>query len=96
MLWLLYFCNSTGERTEMVDKAIKEIRDADKRYMSVNWMRINIDLEANQCQKYEIKDAPCIFAGKDTVFKFEEGIGYDEVKQRVQSAMDMFLNAAIL
>ena len=53
MLWLMYFATSTGEACEMTDKAIKELKTESPKYAAAPFMRINIDLEGNQSQKYE-------------------------------------------
>lgn len=96
MLWLMYFTNSTGDASAEADKCIKELKEEGDRYKSVMWMRINIDLEGNQCQKYEVSSVPCIYAGKDRVFAYEEGMTHDEIKTGIRAAMDRFLNAGIL
>jgi|GEM_PF-7092553 len=95
MLWLLLFCDKS-EKTDMINKAIKEIKEKDARYNAVNWVRINIELEASKGHDYHVKDVPCIYAGKDTVYELKDCESYEEVVQKVQSAMDQFLNAAIL
>lgn len=96
MLWLMYFATSTGEACEMVDKAIKELKSEDPKYAAAPFMRINIDLEGNQSQKYEVKNVPCIYAGKEKVFEYEAGMQYEEIKAAVGRAMDRFLGDAIL
>ena len=52
MLWLMYFATSTGEASAMTDKAIRELKTEDPKYAAAPFMRINIDLEGNQSQKY--------------------------------------------
>ena len=96
MLWLMYFATSTGEACEMTDKAIKELKEENPKYAAAPFMRINIDLEGNQNQKYEVKNVPCIYAGKDKVFEYAPGMGYEEIKSGVERAMDRFLGDAIL
>ena len=96
MLWLMYFATSTGAACEMVDKAIRELKTEDPKYAAAPVMRINIDLEANQTQKYEVKNVPCIYAGKEKMFEYEEGMAYEDVKAAIARAMDRFLADAIL
>ena len=96
MLWLMYFATSTGEACEMTDKAIKELKTESPKYAAAPFMRINIDLEGNQSQKYEMKNVPCLYAGKEKVFEYEQGMAYEEVKDAVRRAMDRFLSDAIL
>ena len=96
MLWLMYFATSTGEASEMVDMAIKELKKADPKYGAAPVMRINIDLEGNQNQHYEVKNVPCIYAGKEKMFEYEEGMTYEDVKAAVARCMDRFLGDAIL
>ena len=80
----------------MTDKAIRELKTENPKYAAAPFMRINIDIEANQCQKYEIKKVPCIYAGKEKVFEYEDGMTYDDIKAAVMRAMDRFLSDAIL
>ncbi len=96
MLWLMYFATSTGEASGMVDKAIKELKSEDPKYAAAPFMRINIDLEGNNSQKYEMKNVPCIYAGKEKMFEYEAGMSYEDVKKAVERAMDRFLGDAIL
>ena len=96
MLWLMYFATSTGEASAMTDKAIRELKTEDPKYAAAPFMRINIDLEGNQCQKYEMKNVPCLYAGKEKVFEYQPGMSYEEVKDAVMRAMDRFLSDAIL
>ena len=96
LLWLMYFATSTGEASKMTDKAIRELKSENPKYASAPFMRINIDLEGNQCQKYEMKNVPCLYAGKEKVFEYEEGMSYEEVKDAVMRAMDRFISDAIL
>ncbi len=96
MLWLMYFATSTGEACEMADKAIKELKTEDPKYAAAPFMRINIDLEANQSQKYEVKNVPCIYAGKEKMFEYEAGMSYEDIKAAIARAMDRFLADAIL
>jgi hypothetical protein len=96
MLWLMYFATSTGEACEMADKAIKELKSEEPKYAAAPFMRINIDLEGNQCQKYEVKNVPCIYAGKEKMFEYEAGMSYEDVKAAIARAMDRFLGDAIL
>ncbi len=96
MLWLMYFATSTGEASAMTDKAIRELKTEDPKYAAAPFMRINIDLEGNQSQKYEMKNVPCLYAGKEKVFEYEQGMAYEEVKDAVRRAMDRFLSDAIL
>jgi hypothetical protein len=92
----MYFATSTGEACEMADKAIRELKTEDPKYAAAPFMRINIDLEGNQNQKYEVKNVPCIYAGKDKVFEYEPGMAYEDVKAAIARAMDRFLADAIL
>ena len=39
---------------------------------------------------------PCIYAGKEKVFEYEQGMSYENIKDSVAKAMDRFLNDAIL
>ena len=96
MLWLMYFATSTGEASAMTDKAIRELKTENPQYAAAPFMRINIDLEGNQVQKYELKNVPCLYAGKEKVFEYEEGMSYDDIKAAVMRAMDRFLSDAIL
>ena len=96
MLWLMYFATSTGEACEMADKAIKELKTEDPKYAAAPFMRINIDLEANQSQKYEVKNVPCIYAGKEKMFEYEAGMSYEDIKAAIARAMVRFLADAIL
>ena len=96
MLWLMYFATSTGEASAMTDKAIRELKSENPKYAAAPFMRINIDLEGNQSQKYEMKKVPCIYAGKEKVFEYEPGMSYDDIKANVMRAMDRFLSDAIL
>ena len=96
MLWLMYFATSTGEASAMTDKAIRELKTEDPKYAAAPFMRINIDLEGNQSQKYEMKNVPCLYAGKEKVFEYEQGMAYEEAKDAVRRAMDRFLSDAIL
>ena len=96
MLWLMYFATSTGEACEMTDKAIRELKTENPKYAAAPFMRINIDLEGNQSQKYEMKNVPCLYAGKEKVFEYEQGMAYEEIKDAVRRAMDRFLSDAIL
>lgn len=96
MLWLMYFATSTGEVCAMTDKAIRELKTENPKYAAAPFMRINIDLEGNQSQKYEIKNVPCIYAGKEKVFEYEPGMTYDDIKANVMRAMDRFLSDAIM
>ncbi len=96
MLWLMYFATSTGEASAMTDKAIRELKTEDPKYAAAPFMRINIDLEGNQSQKYEMKNVPCLYAGKEKVFEYEQGMAYEEIKDAVRRAMDRFLSDAIL
>ena len=96
MLWLMYFATSTGEASAMTDKAIRELTPEDPKYAAAPFMRINIDLEGNQSQKYEMKNVPCLYAGKEKVFEYEQGMAYEEIKDAVRRAMDRFLSDAIL
>ena len=96
MLWLMYFATSKGEACEMADKAIKELKTEDPKYAAAPFMRINIDLEGNQSQKYEVKNVPCIYAGKEKMFEYEAGMSYEDIKAAIARAMDRFLADAIL
>ena len=96
MLWLMYFATSKGEACEMADKAIKELKTEDPKYAAAPFMRINIDLEGNQSQKYEVKNVPCIYAGKEKVFEYTPDMGYEDIKAGVERAMDRFLGDAVL
>ena len=96
MLWLMYFATSTGEASAMVDKAIKELKTEDPKYAAAPFMRINIDLEGNDSHKYEMKNVPCIYAGKEKMFEYEPGMSYEDIKSAVGRAMDRFLADAIL
>lgn len=96
MLWLMYFATSTGEACEMTDRAIRELKTEYPKYAAAPFMRINIDLEGNQHQKYEMKNVPCLYAGKEKVFEYEPGMTYDQIKDAVMRAMDRFLSDAIL
>ena len=96
MLWLMYFATSTGEACEMTDRAIRELKTEDPKYAAAPFMRINIDLEANQSQRYEVKNVPCIYAGKEKMFEYQAGMSYEDVKAGVMRAMDRFLSDAIL
>lgn len=80
----------------MADKAIKELKTEDPKYAAAPFMRINIDLEANQSQKYEVKNVPCIYAGKEKMFEYEAGMSYEDIKAAIARAMDRFLADAIL
>ena len=96
LLWLKYYASSSDKASEMVDKAIRELKTEDPKYAAAPFMRINIDLEANQTQKYEVKNVPCIYAGKEKMFEYEEGMAYEDVKAAIARAMDRFLADAIL
>lgn len=96
MLWLMYFATSTGEACDMVDKAIKELKTEDPKYAQAPFMRINIDLDLNQGHKYEVKNVPCIYAGKEKMFEYEPGMTYEDIKSGVAKCMDRFINDAIL
>lgn len=96
LLWLMYFATSTGDACGMTDKAIKELKTEHPEYAAAPFMRINIDLEGNQSQKYEVKNVPCIYAGKEKVFEYEEGMTYEDIKAGVGRAMDRFLSDAVL
>ena len=96
LLWLMYFATSTGEPCEMTDKAIKELKSEDQKYAAAPFLRINIDFELNQAQKYEVKNVPCIYAGKEKVFEYAPGMSYEDIKAGVARAMDRFLGDAIL
>ena len=96
MLWLMYFATSTGEACKRADKAIKELKSEDPKYAAAPFMRINIDFEANQSQKYEVKNVPCIYAGKEKMFEYEAGMSYEDIKAAIARAMDRFLADAIL
>lgn len=96
MLWLMYFATSTGEASKMVDMAIKELKKQDVKYGAVSFMRINIDLVGDQNKQYEVKNVPCIYAGKEKMFEYTEGMAYEDVKAAVARAMDRFLGDAIL
>ena len=96
MLWLMYFATSTGEASAMTDKAIRELKTEDPKYAAAPFMRINIDLEGNQSQKSQLNNFPCLYAGNEKVFEYEQGMAYEEVKDAVRRAMDRFLSDAIL
>lgn len=96
MLWLMYFATSTGKACEMTDQAIRELKTEHPEYAAAPFMRINIDLEANQCQRYVVKNVPCIYAGKDKIFEYTPGMSYEDIKEGVGRAMDRFLSDAIL
>ncbi len=80
----------------MADKAIKELKSENPKYAAAPFMRINIDLEGNQSQKYEVKNVPCIYAGKEKMFEYEAGMSYEDIKAAIGRAMDRFLGDAIL
>jgi len=96
MLWLMYFATSTGEACEMADKAIKELKTENPKYAAAPFMRVNIDLEGNQNHTYEVKNVPCIYAGKEKMFEYEAGMSYEDIKAAIARAMDRFLADAIL
>lgn len=96
LFWLLYFATSTSESCEMTDKAIKELKEENPRYENARLMRVNIDFDGNQSQKYEVKNVPCFYAGKEKVFEYTPGMTYEEIKSGVASAMDRFLSDSVL
>ena len=96
MFWLMYFATSTGDACKMTDQAIRELKSENPKYAAAPFMRINIDLEGNQNQKYEVKSVPCIYAGNEKVFEYTDGMSYEDIKDGVLRAMDRFLSDAIL
>ena len=80
MLWLMYFATSTGEASAMTDKAIRELKTEDPKYAAAPFMRINIDLEGNQSQKYH--PSPCIRFGPSCARFNGHGLFREDLRKR--------------
>ena len=96
LLWLKYYASSSDKASEMVDKAIKELKNEHERYLSVPFRRVNVDFEINQCQRIFMNKVPCIYAEQELLFEYEPGMSYAVIKAGVARAMDRFLADSIL
>ena len=96
LLWLKYYASSSDKASEMVDKAIKELKNEHERYLSVPFRRVNVDFEINQCQRIFMNKVPCMYAEQELLFEYEPVMSYAVIKAGVARAMDRFLADSIL
>ncbi|MGN0709270.1 MAG: hypothetical protein ACI4LM_03385 [Anaerovoracaceae bacterium] len=96
LLWVMYFYKENDEACGLVDKALKELRDEDPRYTSVDVTKISEDKAPELAKRYPHEHVPCLFVGKNDKYEYEPGQTYDEVKANVRRIMDLYINSSIL